>query len=206
MKFRPVFATLALLVLAGVAHADGIVVTPQLPGWVQVGNQNTWVLPAANCGGTEGLEATCEPPGIFTFNVAFANTFDLGPGQTPPFVAVLDPNGGISDLVSVFNNNGQGTVVILSDPTIPPGLTILGTLCTESDSSGCVFSGSGFSTTGIPITLTFAFDGESSFDPFNSGMDTSDGFKVTTTPEPGSLALLASGLLGLGVLRKRVLA
>jgi hypothetical protein len=201
MRFPFVLATLAFLFSSSVVRADGVTVTTSSPGWVQIA-PNTFVLPADLTSIGCGLEnePICEPLGEFSLNVLFASS---------GFVAVLDPEGSPSDVIGFGNFNGHGSIVFASDPllgVVPSELSNV--LCTETD-AGCVASFTLKTTNGGTITLTGAFDGEESFDPFGAGFDTSDGLKVTSAgvPEPGSFALLAIGLVGLaGMLRKNLLS
>jgi hypothetical protein len=196
MKLKLIFGVVIAFLFATGVRADGVTVTTSSPGWVQIAT-NTFVLPAdlstIGCG-TEN-ETTCEPQGQFNFNVSFA---------TSGTVNILEePSGAVSDVIHFFNANGHGVVTFTSDPLAEP---LSGpSLCVEDFVAGCTTSFLIPATNGTLLTLTVASDGESSFDPFGAGYDTSDGFKVTT-PEPGSFALVASGLLGLaGILRKKLL-
>jgi hypothetical protein len=195
MKLKLIFGVVTAFLFAPGVRADGVTVSTTSPGWVQIA-PNTFVQPAVN-----ENEPDSEPLGEFSLNVLFA-----GSG----FVAVLDPEGSPSDVIGWGNFNGHGSIVFASDPLA--GVTpseLSNVLCTETD-AGCVASFTLKTTTGSTVTLTGAFDGESTFDPFGAGFDTSDGLQVTTTtgvPEPGGFALVASGLLGLaGILRKKLLS
>jgi hypothetical protein len=201
MKLKLIFGVVTAFLFAAGVLADGVSVTTSSPGWVQIA-PNTFVLPANLSGigcGTEN-EPTCEPVGVFNFNVAFATSGTFN---------ILEEEDGLSDVINYFNLNGHGVVSFYSDPLhiLLPDDSMPGTtLCVEDNENGCVSSFTVKTTNGNSINLTVASDGESSFDPLGAGYDTSDGFKVTT-PEPGSFALVASGLLGLaGILRKKLLS
>jgi hypothetical protein len=201
MKFRLIFGVVGIFVFAGRLAADGVTVTTSRPGWVQTA-PNTFVLPTNLSGigcGTEN-EPTCEPVGVFNFNVAFATSGTFN---------ILEEEDGLSDVINYFNLNGHGVVTFYSDPLhilllddSLPGTT----LCVEDNENGCVVSFTVKTTNGNSINLTVASDGESSFDPFDAGYGISDGLKVAT-PETSSFAFLASGLVGLaGILRKKLVS
>jgi PEP-CTERM motif len=209
MRFRLLFAVIAVFFFASALRADTVAVTLSGADWLQIA-PNTFVLPADLTTGIVfcGMEnePECEPIGSFSFNVAFAGVPNLGNGQQPVSYAILDPNGAVSDFIGLGNQNGHGVVFFASDPLATVGpITPVGTVCTESDTNGCVGSLILHTTNGSAVTLLLATDGENSFDPFGAGFDISDGLKVTANaPEPGSFALVATGLVGLaGLLRKK---
>jgi hypothetical protein len=203
---------IAVFLFASVLRADDVTVTlVAFPPWTQIA-PNTFVMPANQnqngviCGVEN--EPLCELPAVFSLNVGIVGA---PPSGNPVNFFVLEPNGKLSDFISISNDSqGHGLMTFESDGglTPTPGFgTPGGVLCIETD-SGCIASLTLHTTNGSTITVTGAFDGESSFDPFGAGFDTSDGLKVTTgVPEPGSFALLASGLVGLaGMLRKKLLS
>ena len=201
MRFRLVLAVVAVLLCPPMLRADGVTVTTNSPGWVQVA-PNTFVLPADLSGigcGSENL-VTCEPQGQFNFNVSFATSGTFN---------ILNASGTASDVISFSNSDGHGVVSFSSDPPAPQNLGGP-TLCVEDVGTGCTATFNLQATNGTVLTLTAASDGESFFDPFGTGSDTSDGLSVTAvtaTPEPGTLPLLASGLLGLAaILRNKFLS
>ena len=189
---------------AGTAMADDVtVINASSAGWVQI-STNTFGLPAnlteIGCGSEN--ETSCEPAGVFKFNVSFASSGALN---------ILDSAGEfpvVSDQIQFFNDSatGLGVVLFFSDPSlanISPGGT---PLCTEAEGSGCVAPFTIMTTGGQAIVLTAASDAESVFDPFGLGADSSDELQVTSgavigTPEPGTLALMGFGILGLAALK-----
>jgi hypothetical protein len=168
---------------------------------------NTFGLPADLSGLNCGIEneTSCEPMGVFNFNVAFSSS---------GVINMLNDDGGLSDQLHFFNGaNGLGVVTFISDPDLADALPGGTVLCTEA-SDGCVASFPITAVGGSVITINAASDGEVMFDPFGLGAaDTSDqiqikGAAIVSTPDPGSLALLGTGLLALvgGIRRTKQVA
>lgn len=201
---RMMMIGVVLLLAVTAAFAD---VTQYGPAaWTQLpGGQGayTFVMPAANqpggCGSENGN--TCEVTGYFDVGAAFTTT---GEWQ------ILDADGiTVSDQVFWDNGPGFAAVAFYSDPELynsgggyaPDPLQ--GTLCIEDNVNGCVGTFGLQLSDGTNISINVGSDGESYFDPFGAGYDTSDGIEFT--PEPTSVLLLAGvvGLLGRQLVRRR---
>jgi hypothetical protein len=157
----------------------------------------TFVLPEG------GSETALEPVGDFTFNKAFS-----GPNG---YFTIMDVTGGISDYILVGNTSGGlGELFFYSDPAAPTmqvlgNYKLISTACNEGASTGCLGSFSLGFTDGSAIAVTVGSDGNAgTFDPFRSGLNTSDGIQFTVVPEP-STWMMGAGLLliAAGLARRR---
>jgi hypothetical protein len=190
------------------------------PTCVTNNSSGGWVLTGPNggaCGGTtakpgdpllpatfvvpEGAENAIDPVGDFTFNKAFAGANS--------YVTIMDVTGGISDYILAGNTfGGLGEVFFYSDPQTPPTLTgyiNAGTWCNET-ATGCVSSVAVPFADGSFVTITAGSDGESgTFDPFNSGGNTSDGIQFTSVPEPSTWIMSGLLLVVAGLARRRTI-
>lgn len=209
MRKLTVFSILGVLLLVAVgAQADVTVTNGSSAGWVFI-SHNTYGLPADLSGIGCGIEneTTCEPMGVFNFNVSF---------NSSGAVNIMDATGAISDQIQWGNGgNGLGVVTFKSDPDLNNLVGDVSSICIEGDADhggvagGCVGSFI-ISTAGGDVTVYGASDGEVVFDPFGLGADSSDEIKFvgatpTEAPEPGSMALLGAGLLGLaGTIRRKL--
>lgn len=89
-------------------------------GWVGLPN-NTWVLPANLTGigcGAEN-EPICEPKGLWTAPNATWISSVLGT------YVILNSQGGVSDVINIFNQGNQAFASFQSDPVPEPGTLIL---------------------------------------------------------------------------------
>jgi len=213
---RPIILLLSILLagcLGAAAQAPLVVYDYGIPGsWVtsaKPGDTNpTFVLPAnltgVNCGAEN--EPACEPYGGFVIKTPWSGI--------PSIITMTEPNGAFSDVIS-FDSKAYGNfrITFFSDPANGlayfPGYALYANY-PEDATNGFVGTVT-ICCEVYPLQVTLASDGESFFDPFGYGFDTSDGIQFLGAnygghiPEPGTLLLLGSGILGLGgVIRRKI--
>lgn len=197
---RWVLPVLVLGLLACSAHADGVscITVASFSTCVNAPNSsfgpNTWVLPNA----TNESETVQE----------FAIVVGFGPALTTTGVYdIFDASGTVSDQIMTANIEGNGFVLLFSDPSEDISPTLPATTgCTET-STGCHFSFTVSTVDGHSYIVTVGSDGdgESAFDFFGYGTGTSDGISVAAvTPEPSTMYLLSFGLFALLPLKKKL--
>jgi hypothetical protein len=150
----------------------------------------------------------------------------IAPGGFDPVLSVFDATGGLTptSLLIGFNNDGAGVAAdvgnsfdsLLSLTALSPGGTYALVL-SQNDNLPSVTFGSGFLRVGQGNFTPSAF-GCVGISFCDSGFDQRDGSwavditgvgsaslaGATTTPEAASISLLAAGIAGLAVLRRRV--
>jgi len=225
MKSVLKLAAMAVVLSLCVSQGFAVIVSPlcvtnaSSGGWVETGSDGgslgcpvsladpqlpvTFVIP-------ENPTTPAEAVGDFVLSKAFNMPF----GHTAVYFTMTDKSGDlttISDYI-LFGNTGNGNttgeVLFYSDPlggfTPPSMYDNGGNICLDSAAAGCVATSSPIQMVGDgAIIITIASDGETFFDPFGAGFDTSDGIQFqSAAPEPSSLFMsLLLLAVGLGVRR-----
>lgn len=187
---------------------------------VCVTNSSTWTL-IGSSGGPCGVATSLGDP---LLPVTYINPEVLGAADVPDVVGdwsfnriftanqyftILEADGAsVSDYITVTANDTMmsgGHVQFYSDTT-PPGTSFMfaGAICTQSPQNGCTGAFNLVTNVGEVIKVTAGSDDNGgTFDPFNSGMNTSDGIRFeNAVPEPTTLAIFAIGLAGVAALRR----
>jgi hypothetical protein len=124
---------------------------------------------------------------------------------TLPGTVSLDNGTAFNDYFAGFTYGSTLTFdVNLSGPalTSPNGTSSSGSsfaFSMFSDSSGTMPTLTSDTTDGFAVTIDVNLDGTTTLKNFSN--ETSAGLLVTTTPEPGTLLLMAAGLAGIVMLR-----
>lgn len=124
------------------------------------------------------------------------STFDLPQQPTPLGVTSSD----FQVLINVTTNDQAAPeYVFFSLPDSPYCLFSLGGKNCDTNGADVYFTGSATTPTLLPGTFTF----QDAYDPTETV--TVDAVDIAATPEPSSIALLGTGLLGVaGIVRKRL--
>jgi hypothetical protein len=220
MKFRSIFAAAAVLAFALVtaqsSFADGIVLTPPdgAAGPI-LGTIYTNIPDAGNANDAGNYSAALQHASFYTSGISYNSNID---GYTnasflhnPTFFNAtggFDPNGvadniGIEFTGSTYLNAGANNFVVPHDDGLT--LTISGVTV--------LFQPGPTSPVDTPFTVTVLTAGYYTFDlryveccgaPAVLGFEVND-IPVGTAPEPGSLALLGTGLCGVaGMIRRKL--
>ena len=213
-------AGMAALLSFPLGNAFAATVTNQSPRWfLEPGSPSdaiTYVLPdLSRLGFGEGPD----PVGDFVFDQPFFT--DVGLRDFTGLYQIIPDNSQgtiISDTITFTNTapGGNGEIKFYSDNTDPvdvTGLSLLLNLRTANDglTGGLVFGDVRlFLGDGNTLHVGFGSDAEAFFDPFQTGIDSSDQIQfrfdppiVNPVPLPAALPLFAGGLGLMGWLARR---
>ena len=188
---RKLIGTISIFVLAGVL--SGVCYANSIPMQITFG---------PNSGGAATASPTSESfSGVWGWAYQGSNSGNPGFTLANATIPVVGGSGGVYTLAANAENftvkigvdSLSGTLSLDTVAIQPPGVaTFVGTLAITSSSPG-------FQSTGFPKGAVVSAD----FVPYQGNL--SSGELIPSVPEPGTIALVGSGLLALaGLLRRRL--